>query len=112
MKIKEFFKFSGDNSVFKKMAKKLFSYWIKRYHVFFILLFFASLLAGAYFWHKSLYDFSWNDQKKNQYLNSREAEINLQENAFKEILESVKERKIMSGSSLTDIRDFFDQSGW
>lgn len=112
MKIKDFFKSDGNKSFFKKMAKGLFSYWIKYYHLFFILFFIAFLLASAYFWYKNLYDFNWDEQKKNQYLNSREAGVNLKETAFREILERIKERKTSLGGYPADTRDFFDQSGW
>jgi hypothetical protein len=92
---------------FKKLPTILFSYWLKYYKLFFILLFLIVLGIGSFIWYDTFYRFGWSDEKKQQYTLTQNRNINLRESEFNQMLETIKKRKQNYESPEESLKDIF-----
>jgi hypothetical protein len=91
----------------KKIPAIIFSYWLKYYKLFFILLFLITLGFSLFFWYDTFYRFGWSDEKKQQYTVTQNRNINLKEKEFNQMLEVIEKRKQSYNAPPDKIKDIF-----
>lgn len=71
-------------------AKGVFRFWLRRYKLFFLLLFIAVTGVGGYQWHQSLFAYQWTPDERRAYLESTVKETAFDEKQFLEVLSNLE----------------------
>jgi len=89
-----------------QMKKELSRYWIKSYHLVFIICLLVALGGGIYFWYINVYTFRWSIEKKEEYKKQIQ-KIDLNEKKLKNILDEIENRKKVFDGTYEPMRDIF-----
>jgi hypothetical protein len=82
-------------------------FWMKKYKLFFILLFLGAMGYGGFVWYNIMYHFGWSDQQKQQYTLTQNRSIDLKEEAFNNIINNISQRKDKFATPNEKIKDIF-----
>jgi hypothetical protein len=97
-------------NIFKSgnLAGKLTFFWQKIHiWIFFVLL--VAVIAFAFFvWQSSLNGSGWDQQRKQEYLNSQDKNIVFKENEFKKVIADIEKRFNHSTESYEPLRNIFE----
>lgn len=78
----------------KKIFSSMLSFWARNSNWIFIFSLVVFLAVGVYIWYKNVYKFQWSEERKAEYINSRNRNIDLQEEKFKSVLAEIEKRQI------------------
>ncbi|HBO16540.1 MAG: hypothetical protein UR69_C0002G0097 [Candidatus Moranbacteria bacterium GW2011_GWE2_35_2-] len=78
---------------FKNKAKNLFSIWEKYNNMIFIVFFCVLSTYGAFLIYQSLYDSTWNENQKKEYILSQQKNINFNEGKLMEIIDETNRKR-------------------
>lgn len=70
-------------------AKGAFAVWLRRYKVFFLVLFIIVSGIGGYQWYRSLFSYHWNEEERRAYLAATVKETSFNEEKFTRVLEQL-----------------------
>ena len=108
MEIKNLLKLRKNGLDFKNVAGKIASLWMRFYRLVFVIFFLAMAAVGTYFWYWSLYRSEWSEDKKNEYINSKQTEVNFKEEDFKTLIKEIENRKADYKNKLPPIKNIFE----
>jgi hypothetical protein len=94
MKLEKIFKLKISKINPSKCFSSAFSFWRKNSNWIFIFSLLVFLTIGICIWYKNVYKFEWSEERKIEYINSRNKNINLQEEKFKAVLTEIEKRQI------------------
>jgi hypothetical protein len=95
------------NFTIKKYSQGLASFWLKKYKIVFVFIFFGATGFGAYLWYETFYHFSWSEEQKQQYTLTQNRSINLKENEFKNMYDMIQNRKAKFEIASETLKDIF-----
>lgn len=78
---------------FKNKARKLFSIWERYNNIIFIIFFCALSTYGAFLIYQSLYDSTWNENQKKEYILSQQKNIRFNEGKLMEIISETNRKR-------------------
>ncbi len=81
--------------------------WYRYFKLFFTVLFFVIMAFGGYLWYASLYNYSWDEEQKQAYMEKTFTETNLKEKEFSRLLETLKTRQTEHQNPLNISRNLF-----
>lgn len=88
--------------------EKYFSeFWENNFRIFFAIFSVVVLSLGIFLWYQSIFQSDWNSEKKNQYKNSKNKNIELKENQFKNVIEEVNRKRAFYEGKNDPIKDIF-----
>lgn len=82
-------------------------FWFRHARIFFILLFFAAIGAGMYFWYDNVYRGDWTDEERRRYAETAFQETVFQESDFRKAVEAALERARLHEKDIEITNDFF-----
>ncbi len=108
MDMKSLFKTKKANFDLKSIFGKISSIWMRFYQLVFIVFFLAMAGIGVYFWYVSLYRSGWSEEKKNQYISTKQTEVSFKEDDFKTLMQEIENRKAGYKNKLPPIKNIFE----
>ncbi|EKE11209.1 MAG: hypothetical protein ACD_15C00125G0012 [uncultured bacterium] len=74
-----------------------------------VLLFIGILFLGycIHVWYQNVYSYEWDEVKKQDYMNNKNAGTNLNRVKFEKVLEDIERRKGEYEKNMDDAEDFF-----
>jgi hypothetical protein len=81
--------------------------WYRYFKLLFTILFFGVVGLGGYLWYVSLYCYTWDESKRQTYMEQTFKETNLKEKEFSQLLETLKVRVAEHQNPLTISRNLF-----
>jgi hypothetical protein len=87
--------------------KKIQSFWIAKIVWIFIALLIFSAAYLFYVWYFFVFNFSWSEDKKQEYLNIHGKDITLDENKFNEVADEFSKRKEKYDIKSEPVKDIF-----
>lgn len=84
-------KFFQEN--FKKIYQGGISAWNSYYRVVFLLAMIGFMFAGFYFWYSKVYAFKWSEERKKEYIDSKEQTVNFKEEKFQKLLQIIEQKQ-------------------
>ncbi len=85
----------------------IYKWWQKYQWLIFGIIFLIIIATGAFYWYFSLYKFSWDENRKKEYLEKQSQQVNLEEEKFKKVIEEFEKRKRMFQSEPPIVKDIF-----
>lgn len=77
---------------FISCAAKCASFWLRHQTVVLMVFLAIALGAGGYVWYKSAYGSSWSDEKKQEFMRSKDTSVKLKENVVDRTLQEIDAR--------------------
>ena len=88
--------------------KKYFGeFWENNFGIFFAIFSMIVLSLGIYLWYQIIFQSDWNNEKKNQYKQSKNKNIELRENQFKNVIEEVNRKRAFYEGESDPIKNIF-----
>jgi len=81
-----------DKKSFISWAAKGASVWLRHQTVVLIVFLAIAIGAGGYVWYKSANGSSWSDEKKQEFMRSKDTSVKLKENVASRILQEIDAR--------------------
>lgn len=69
--------------------KTAFGFWLRRYKLFFLLLFVVVSAIGGYQWRHSLFVYRWSEEERRTYLEATVKETAFDEQQFLRVLDQL-----------------------
>jgi hypothetical protein len=107
MDLKNVFKKSKDKFGLKVILGKITSAWLKFYRLVFIIFFLAMAATGLYFWYQALYRSNWDENKKNQYISTKQTDVNFKEDDFMSLIKEIESREANYKNKMPPIKNIF-----
>ena len=81
-----------DKKSFVSCAAKCAVFWLRHQTVVLMVFLVIALGAGGYVWYKSAYGSSWDDEKKQKFMRSKDTSVKLKEGVVNRILQEIDAR--------------------
>ncbi len=91
----------------RKLPKKIFTVWLKRYKLLFSLSFVIVASWGGYEWRHNLFVYHWSSEDRQRYLEATIKETAFQEKDFLEVLGKIEKGTQKHAETVTAERDLF-----
>lgn len=88
-------------------SQKVTLLWYQLYRRVFLVFFAAVLVAGAWYWYYSLYQYSWSERTKKAFLDSYVQETDFKEASFKKAVSASLEKRKQHETGVSLEHDFF-----
>lgn len=72
--------------------KQWMLFWYRHYKGMFFFGFLAVLGFGSYFWYSNLYEYRWNEEQKNQFIEKHFKSTVFQEKKFHQLVDDLRDR--------------------
>lgn len=95
------------NKIEKILINPFVFFWKKFHMLLFFAILFSLVIIGWRIWEKSIYSYKWDENKKNEFINSQDKAVILKEDDYKKILEDISLRKNQEKENITEVRDIF-----
>ncbi|MDH4330171.1 MAG: hypothetical protein OEV93_01315 [Candidatus Moranbacteria bacterium] len=92
----------------KKILNKINRFWFDHYGLFFLLIFISVSLFGAYLLYKNIYLSDWSDEKKQEYISSKQSVTTLKKDQFDQVIQSINRRHGFSERRFEPINNIFE----
>lgn len=107
MDLKNLLKFKGGGRSIKDILGKISSLWLRFYRLVFVIFFLAMAAIGTYFWYWSLYRSNWSEEKKNQYISTKQTEVNFKEEDFNALIKKIEGKDANYKNKFPSIKNIF-----
>lgn len=81
--------------------------WRKSRTTLFYVLLVGVIVAGWVIWQQSLKGAGWSDQRKQEFSDSQNKNIEFKEEAFKNVIDKIEERETENNQEYQPIKDIF-----
>ena len=91
----------------KNLFKKIVNLFVHKSSL--ILLGIGLVFLGycVFVWYKNIYRYEWDEVRKQDYMNNKNAGTNLNRVKFEKVLKDIERRKEESGKNMEDVKDIF-----
>lgn len=72
--------------------KQWMLFWYRHYKGMFFFGFLVVLGSGGYFWYNNLYQYRWNEEQKNQFIEKHFKSTVFQEKKFHQLVDDLRDR--------------------
>ncbi len=82
-------------------------FWYRSYRRVFLVFFTLVLIAGAWYWYYSLYQYSWDEKAKKSFLDSHAQETDFKDAVFEKAVSVSQERQKRHEAGVSLKHDLF-----
>lgn len=81
--------------------------WQKTHIILFFLVLIVAIAIGGYVWKQNVYSGEWNDEKKQEYINTQNQGVVFKEDNFNKVLDDISLRKEENLKEYIPVKDIF-----
>jgi hypothetical protein len=92
---------------YKKLFKKIAYRVVRKSSIIILFIGIAFLGYSAYIWYQKVYAYGWDELKKQEYMNNKNAGTNLNRVKFEKTLKEIERRRGEYDKNIENIKDVF-----
>lgn len=81
--------------------------WQKSRITFFFVLLVGSIVSGGLIWQRSLYGAGWSAERKKEFMDSQNKNVEFKQQAYLKVMEQIDEKKERNNEEYKDIKNIF-----
>lgn len=99
--------FSSSKISGKDLLKSTAIAWKKSRKIIFLIIMLSFIFAGWNIWTKSISGSGWSQQRKQEFMDAQNKQVEFKEREFNKIKEEVESRQQKSAENLQELKDVF-----
>lgn len=95
---------SGSGKSALVLAAKI---WIKSRTILFFVLLLASIVGGGFIWQKSVSGSGWSAERKQEFMDSQDKNVQFKQQAYLKVLDQIKQREEENNRQYQPVKNIF-----
>lgn len=89
------------------LQRILFKAWNKSRKIIFLIILLSFLAGGWAIWNQSISGSGWSQQRKQDFMNAQNKQVEFKENEFNKVKEEFESRQLKSYENFQELKDVF-----